>query len=285
MPRRCYAEVLGDCRGKLSLEHFVSRSLLMDLERTFIAEGLLPGDPSAVVTTSADSVACRVLCRAHNTALSNVDSSVVPFLSAARRFDHELDSPSITAREAVVDGYMLERWMAKALLGLVARPGSKSTLPPDVQGRLVAVAFGASNLPSPWGVHLDISAERPMASLYDFSLVALVNPSTNECRAATFSSASVRWLLALGKSGLPEHTFRPRSVVLRSSVATRTLRLEWPRTVGSGADIMLDRQTFDSAVVPEVFTPTGAMAIEDARVARRASETSDPGPPASGLDQ
>jgi hypothetical protein len=124
-----------------------------------------------------------------------------------------------------------------------------------------------------------------MASLHDFSLVALVDPSTNECRAATFSCASVRWLLALGKSGLPEHTFRPQSVVLRSPVATRTLRLEWPRTVGSGADIMLDRQTFDSAMVLEVFTPTGAMAIEDARVARRAPETSDHVQPASGLDQ
>jgi hypothetical protein len=262
--RRCYAERLGTCEGKLTREHFVSRSLLADLERTFMAEGLLPGDVGATTAASAGSVASRVLCSAHNSALSDVDSHVVPFLSASRRFDHELNSAASAPAAASVDGYMLERWLVKALLGLVARPGSTSTLSAQTHDRLVAVAFGLDRLAPPWGVHLDISPERPMASLHDFSLVALCNPE-GECRAATFSSGSIRWLFALGKSGLPDHTYRPHSVELRSSTATRRLHLDWPTGIGSGMAISLDRQTFDAATVPEIFTPLGSMQVTDAR--------------------
>jgi hypothetical protein len=264
VPRRCYAEILGTCRGKLTLEHFVSRALLADLEPTFIAEGLLPCDIARSTLASAASVASRVLCAAHNSALSDVDSVVVPFLSASRRFDHELNLGASPTTTASVDGYTLERWLAKALLGLVARPGSTSTLFAQTHRCLVAVAFGFDILPPPWGVHLDSSPERPMASLHDFSLVALCNPK-GECRAMTFSSGSIRWLLALGKSGLPDDTYRPYSVELRSSAATRHLHLDWPTGVGSGMAIALDRQTFDTATVPEVFTPTGSMQVQDAR--------------------
>lgn len=260
MRRRCYAESLGNCRGKLTLEHFVSRSLLQDLEPTFIAEGLVPSDVPVAVSASAASVAARVLCDGHNAGLSEVDGLAVPFLSAARRFDHELSSAGNSTSVAAVDGYTLERWLAKALLGLVARPGSTSTLSPKNHALLVAVAFGQRRFAPPWGVHLDISPARPMASLHDFSLVALCNPQ-RECRAVTFSSASVRWLLALGRSGLPDETYRPDSVVLQSPTATRTLQLVWPAGVGSSKVITLSRQTFETATVPEIFTPLGSMQL------------------------
>lgn len=262
MRRHCYAEGLGGCSGKLSLEHFISRSLLLDLEPTFTAEGLLPADPAVAAPASAASVASRVLCRTHNATLSEVDGAVVPFLSACRRFDQALNSTAVRAETAVVDGYMLERWLVKALLGLVARPGSTSTLSAAVHRLLVAVAFGKSQLAAPWGVHLDISLQRPMVALHDFSLVALVGP-TLECKAITFSAASIRWLLALGQSSLPAATYRPHSVVMRSPVATRTLNLAWPLDTQSHMELRIDRQTFDSATEPEYFTPTGAICRDD----------------------
>ena len=191
--------------------------------------------------------------------LSEVDSTVVPFLSSARRFDHELESPTSSVATAEVDGFMLERWLAKALFGLIARPGSTSWLAPSDHDLLLAIMFEGQRLSPPYGVHLDISPERPVASLHDFSLVTLCNPTTNQCRAVTFSAGSIRWLLALGKSGLPDDTYRPSTVILRSQAATRTLSLVWTSAAPQGSTLVLDRQSFNAATVPEVFTPMGSM--------------------------
>jgi hypothetical protein len=113
----CYANYLGGCSNILSDEHFISYDMLMKLCR----------DPRGLFTRGAgrtsvgrwiqpETLAARVLCSNHNKALEPLD-----------RFASDLADDLLRATDAadvstVVQffGPNLERWMMKALCGLVA---------------------------------------------------------------------------------------------------------------------------------------------------------------------
>lgn len=255
--KRCYAESLGDCQGRMSREHFISESLLRELNGPFTVEGLDPSDRSKVVTASANSVASTVLCEAHNSRLSAVDAGAAPFFASCRRFDHELAQPTSNSIDAVsVDGSLVERWMAKVLLGLLARPGSTGLPSPEHFTQLLAVAFGSPAQP-PHGLYLDAAPGHALYSEPDFSLVALTRPN-GECGGVFFAAASVRWLYPLGTPDLlPHETYRPSVVVLQAPPKERRLELTWPANYQTlTGTVWLRRATFDEKSEPGVFEPT-----------------------------
>jgi hypothetical protein len=254
---KCYAEPLGDCGGKLSREHFISGTLLRDRNAVFSVEGLDPSRPEVVREVSAAALTARVLCEHHNSRLSDVDSASAPFLRHCRRFDHDLgDDSSARFDEFVGSGAMVERWMAKALLGLLGRRGASGLPTSAHQELLLGIAFGASPQP-PHGLYLDASPGRIMFSDPDYSLIALTRP-TGECGGVIFAAGSIRWFFPLGKPDLlPIEAYRPSAVVLRSRGKERILRLEWPAShETANGTIWLERTPISPAAHPSLFVPT-----------------------------
>lgn len=118
----CYARCLGDCDGKLSREHWISESALRLLDPSGLVtlEGLAwqrPGDKHSIYPPQ---VAGRVLCRRHNTALSDIDVAGCAFFEALLRTNRlQTEEPSDAGGRCVLlsNGHDIERWFLKVLIG------------------------------------------------------------------------------------------------------------------------------------------------------------------------
>lgn len=257
MPRLCYAKSLGDCSGKISLEHFISASLLQTLGSSGVIEGQVPSEPERQMPISAASGAARVLCRRHNSLLSKVDAPASKFLVSCRDFDRQLDlsNQALATDSAFCDGVVLERWLAKALLGLDARGNGIQSIAPANKAELLRVAFGLTSPTRPKGLYLEIADGSFMFSAPAYSLVALKNPLTKECLGVRFAAGSICWLYPLGN---PDHlrsiSYRPAIVDLHNGARKRRLSLGWPAGADTqNAQISLRRESRND---PDLFSPT-----------------------------
>lgn len=113
----CYANCLGDCDDKRSQEHFISESLLeyLNQEKNLRVSGFpwLRGEERALPPSALKS---GVLCKRHNSALSQLDSIAVRLFQA-------FDENQTQGREHslyLFCGHDIERWLLKVLCGLAA---------------------------------------------------------------------------------------------------------------------------------------------------------------------
>lgn len=115
---RCYAAQLNDCGSGISREHYVSEVLLklLDSEGALTVSGLSwTGDESKKL--SPNSLASKVLCERHNSALATLDAIA---LSIFQAFDERGAAGSKQRRLHLFSGHDLERWLLKALCGLAS---------------------------------------------------------------------------------------------------------------------------------------------------------------------
>src|SRR5688572_9441951 len=69
----CYARTLRDCSEKLSREYWISQSILDLGDSMIVARGLPWLKPGESRRISSKSLAARILCTRHNSALSSLD--------------------------------------------------------------------------------------------------------------------------------------------------------------------------------------------------------------------
>jgi hypothetical protein len=116
----CYAKDLGGCSTKLNKEHSFSHAALKTLAGK--------GKTVRVSTTGGvlgklqgtNSIASKILCETHNSFLSPFDvagTKLFDTLYAYSQLDWGYQNDSIE-RSELVDGDLVERWMAKMALGL-----------------------------------------------------------------------------------------------------------------------------------------------------------------------
>jgi hypothetical protein len=114
----CYASELKGCSPKLSLEHYLSHAALKILagDSGFLKVGGLKIDKPIPAKTFGSNI----LCTNHNSALSELDSRGVVFFEALHNvpsiFQNSIDVSSVAP--TVVNGYDLERWFLKVLIGM-----------------------------------------------------------------------------------------------------------------------------------------------------------------------
>lgn len=118
--RRCYASALGDCGGAtLTREHYFSRAVLELLVPQKIGgfHWLKPGHAQPSIA----SLTARILCEKHHQQLSSLDEAAV---QVYRFFDKHVRSVVFGERDQCpvveVKGELLERWILKTLIGLMA---------------------------------------------------------------------------------------------------------------------------------------------------------------------
>lgn len=146
MGRSCYAKSLGDCEGKLTREHYVSRSLL-DLGQDDTNGILLGGALDIGVPTSSANLAnAKVLCRRHNQMLSPLDSEFTRLAERIMIFNRDGGHA-----EDSFDGDKITRWHIKCLFGSLAAGRSRlglGSLRPGALEDFLPLLFGVDVIPS-----------------------------------------------------------------------------------------------------------------------------------------
>jgi hypothetical protein len=97
---RCFASVDNNCSNRISREHFISQTLLRQIELNNTAKiaGLRWQQPQSFNIFPLSGLASNILCERHNSALSPLDATVGAFTQAIGTIDAELHPKSTSAR-------------------------------------------------------------------------------------------------------------------------------------------------------------------------------------------
>lgn len=240
--RTCWAKDLGDCAGKISGEHIISKAVLK-ADRIFIPDCKLAGSEKAV---GVNSLTRRILCEHHNSALSPVDQAGGLIMSVLEDEDRQLD-------EVVIDGLMFERWLLKTAINStfagddrigVGMTGAEAG---KVPAYLLHLAFGRVQFTHQMGAYFLF----PEGTFWHRQGEIIVVPiiKNGEIGGVYFHlrgfdvflslfpghHPSTLSELGLTSERIPEHAltavprYRPPSLVTtRASDPSRTVRFRWP---------------------------------------------------------
>lgn len=116
---KCYMESFGGCGGEISREHYISRAILEELGELEFT-GLPWLKPGETQIFSPSSMTVKVLCEAHNNALSPIDKLGLRSFRNMRKAVEEIIPISIlsTISHTLISGTALEFWGLKCLLGM-----------------------------------------------------------------------------------------------------------------------------------------------------------------------
>jgi len=123
MARTCYAALLGNCAGPLSLEHPYSKSIFRGGSNV-VARGV-PKLPEGK-QLGLNSLGSRVLCKRHNELLNELDDEIGLLANAMRELIEGQRTESIT-----VNGSKIERWFLKMAAGSAAAGWAGGGAPPE----------------------------------------------------------------------------------------------------------------------------------------------------------
>jgi hypothetical protein len=118
---RCYAAELGDCDGKISREHYISRSVLELIgDGKSVTVSNLPFLEKDIPTDlGIKSLTAKVLCKHHNSILTDLDVAGVSMFRAMAAFTGATGEPAAPAETIRIDGDAFERWLLKLFCGSV----------------------------------------------------------------------------------------------------------------------------------------------------------------------
>ena len=150
----CYANCLTDCDNQRSREHFISESLLHYLnQKNGLRVGGYPWIKGNDQALPPNALASKMLCKRHNSALSQLDAIAVRLFQA---FDEERVSGSGQQLIHLFSGHDIERWLLKILCGLafsksIQLEGEADLSIPDCWLRIL---FGEADLPNEQGLYV-----------------------------------------------------------------------------------------------------------------------------------
>ena len=242
----CFLSGFGDCRGKITGEHYISKNLLEALgEGKSISIGGLPWIPQGTLKSiGISSLVSNVLCEKHNSDLSYLDQEAGNFFRALDAADKNITLlPHVTK----ISGVLIERWLLKVLCGLVAPAKINHGIIPETWKSIL----NGKSWPPHWGVYVPIPST-VIVLAKEFYIETSVHPITNEVLAALFRIAGVQFMLVLGRPDHPASfgTLRPRGLIFRSlNKVEKRIDLQWP--VNSKKAVIFTKIGTGNAVVPQ----------------------------------
>lgn len=155
----CWAAALGDCQGRISQEHYISRAMWDTDVIDVIGFSWCKDEPKQVPVAR---LTAGVLCEHHNQTLSEVDAAGAfifqTFKKAEKLWEERSKSPHVEWAKSLfnINGWMLERWLAKAMMGIL-RAGFRQQEDRQEEhtiNALVRCAFGLEKLKEPHGLYM-----------------------------------------------------------------------------------------------------------------------------------
>jgi hypothetical protein len=114
--KKCWANKYSPCNGKLSREHYISKSIF---EHQFIYAKGLSWCKNEEKKISIASLTKKVLCEHHNNLLSEIDQAGI---NSIRLFEQllpeDIRSTKTLPKSQIIDGLNFERWLLKTAINL-----------------------------------------------------------------------------------------------------------------------------------------------------------------------
>lgn len=151
---KCWAAVCGGCDGGPSNEHLLSKNLFPEGAVKVSGFPWCEGETKSI---GINGLQRQILCRAHNSALSEVDVEAMKVVENFQRATSPRNSATLSVD--IIDGKKLERWLLKTAINLsyegilhigVGMNGSVPGLPSPY---LIDVAFGKLPFTHKMGAH------------------------------------------------------------------------------------------------------------------------------------
>lgn len=144
--KNCWASKYSPCNGKLSREHYISKSVF---EQQFIYVSGLSWCKGEEQKISIANLTKKVLCEHHNNTLSSIDQAGI---NAIRVFEQlmpeEYKRVKTPPESQTIDGLNFERWLLKTALNLTCQGemhvgvGMTDSVPGLPSPYLLQVVFG-----------------------------------------------------------------------------------------------------------------------------------------------
>jgi len=207
----CYASRLGDCGATRSREHYVSESLLHHLnqDNNLTVSGLpWLGNEHKVV--SPDSLASKVLCERHNSALSPLDAIAVSLFQA---FDEQDVNGSGQQLIHLFSGHDVERWLLKILCGITCSKNLAldSETEASIPDYWLDILFCGAQFPDDQGLYVCTSRGHRFEGPRGLKLQAIVTRD----RVSGMGLWICGYELILSMVGFPTRSFDGREVAYR----------------------------------------------------------------------
>lgn len=115
----CYAKGKGACSSQMSAEHPIPLSVLQSFVdgKQVVVSGVQWADEEKLVGLA--SLTARVLCRDHNSALSNLDTELAKLQRAVEEAESQVRGDS-SFETVAIDGGLIERALTKVALGTLS---------------------------------------------------------------------------------------------------------------------------------------------------------------------
>ena len=113
---RCWASMLGECDGKISREHIVSKNLL---PATVTFKGFFL-ESEEVKTVGRNSFVSKCLCERHNRVLSPCDAEANRFRKVMEWWSSGRQAGDGPSSEKHIDAFLLAKWCAKTACNVAA---------------------------------------------------------------------------------------------------------------------------------------------------------------------
>jgi hypothetical protein len=219
----CLLQGYGECRGKLSGEHFISEVVLKQVAvgKSVTIGGLPWQPPGTLEPVGIGSLQCKIFCEGHNNSFSCLDTTGGLFIETIDAIDkNPAELPAVTQ----VDGDRLERWLLKMIIGIAGGQGMADGIVHDDWKRVVT----GGAWPEGWGLY---ACERVSPTIFvkDVHLETWLHPETKRILNVDFYLAGVNVRLALGRPDDPSAlgVYRPSGLVFHLPEGERRVEFRW----------------------------------------------------------
>lgn len=227
----CWARELGNCSGKQSKEHFVSRSLLGEAPVT--VSGLAwCREPK---TIPVEGFSSNILCTAHNSQLSALDVAGSHGFTCFSKFMQvrgvrlKEKSKQKGVQRYRIDGGKLERWLLKAIIG-TAFEHETAGGPWQPSLKWVEMVFGRRPFPKHCGLYVGDFRTSTLALETNRLAMRLLTRDEVEIDGAEFGLNG--WMMLLSLAALEEDDMIYRPPFIRDVQGFRlqqVISLDWPQ--------------------------------------------------------
>lgn len=225
---QCYADMLGDCSGGVSREHYISRSVLEVVGKKVQVSGLPWQKPNEIMTVGTSALTAKILCMHHNSLLSRLDTSAKEFVVGLKTSYESAMKGNMANGTYEIQGDLLEKWLLKVLVGIFSL-STRYQVPRD----WIEMLFERKPWPAGEGMHIFGATG---AATWNFQLLRIILVhKTGDPRSilgAKFGLGGMPFLLSFGKprfyeAGI-ESLFRPGIIQVSQGSSVREIQLLWP---------------------------------------------------------
>jgi len=193
----CWAQILGNCSDKQSVEHLISKAVMNEHGTKNGSNVMFDFKSGIFKTVGPNAYVSKILCRLHNTELSKLDAEAAKTYAALKKLTSLNYLRTLHANSqvmvAAINGDLLERWFLKTAIDHIYGYAYKLTLPPK---QLVEVVFGRRRFPELVGLStIGHTGFLPTPEDKGVTIIPIIDRADNHLCMVAFDFAGWRYVI------------------------------------------------------------------------------------------